>query len=764
MDEQYVIGVDYGTDSVRAVLLDTRNGAEITSSVFYYPRWKKGLYCVPAQNQFRQHPLDYVEGLEQTIRECLSAAGPAVAKKVIGISVDTTGSTPVVTNKQGVPLALLPGFEENPNAMFVLWKDHTSVKEAAEINAAATRFPVNYLQYVGGIYSSEWFWAKWLHLLRQDDAIRKEGFSLVEHCDWVPFLLTGGKDVSSMKRSVCAAGHKALWATDWDGLPPNEFFVSIDPLLDGCRDRLFRETYSSDLPAGTLSKEWSAKLGLPETVVVGVGAFDAHMGAVGGQIEPYYLSRVMGTSTCDMLVAPKEEVSDVLVKGICGQVTGSIIPGMMGMEAGQSAFGDLYAWFSKLVNRPIDEMSREAAELPLREEDVLALDWINGRRTPDADQELKAALIGLNLGTTTTDIFRALVEASCFGARAIVERFQQESVPVKGLIGLGGVAKKSPYVMQTLANITGMPIRIHQSEQTCAAGAGMFAAVAAGAYPSVEEAMKKMGQGFEKTYTPDPSVAAHYQKRYQRYKELGAFTQSVKPKKYTDPYKKIREEAYEANLQLPQAGLVVATFGNVSAADQGKAVFAIKPSGVPYEELSPEKMVIVDFEGKIVDGRLRPSSDTLTHAVLYKHWKELGGICHTHSTFATSWAQSLRDIPLFGTTHADHCTSPIPCAPPMRDELIKGNYELATGFQIMECLKEKGLSHLDMPMILVGNHAPFTWGKDAAKAVYHSVVLEQIARMALLTLQIDPKALPMKEALIKKHFDRKHGKDAYYGQ
>lgn len=764
MDDQYVIGVDYGTDSVRAVVLDTRNGAELSSSVFYYPRWKKGLYSDPAHNQFRQHPLDYVEGLEHTIRDCLSQAGSAVAKKVIGISVDTTGSTPVVTNKEGIPLALIPGFEENPNAMFVLWKDHTSVKEAAEINDTATRFPINYLQYVGGIYSSEWFWAKWLHLLRKDEKIRKFGYSLVEHCDWIPFLLTGGKEVARMKRSVCAAGHKALWSPDWDGLPPNEFFVAIDPLLDGCRDRLYQDAYPADLPAGTLSPEWAQKLGLPSTVVVGVGAFDAHMGAVGGQIEPYYLSRVMGTSTCDMLVAPREEVSEVLVKGICGQVTGSIIPGMMGLEAGQSAFGDLYAWFSKLVNRSIEEMSREAAALPLGEEDVLALDWINGRRTPDADQELKAALIGLNLGSTTADIFRALVEASCFGARAIVERFQQESVPVKGLIGLGGVARKSPYVMQTLANITGMPIRIHKSEQTCAAGAAMFAAVAAGAYPQVGEAMKKMGQGFDMTYMPDPSLSSYYDKRYQQYKELGEFTQSVRPRKYTDPYKRIREEAFEANMELPRSGLVVATFGNVSAADQDKAIFAIKPSGVPYEALSPEKMVIVDFEGKRVDGRLRPSSDTLTHAVLYKHWKEIGGICHTHSTYATSWAQSLKDIPLFGTTHADHCTAPIPCAPPMRDDLINGNYELSTGFQIMDCLRDKGLNYLDMPMILVGNHAPFSWGKDAAKAVYYAEVLEQIARMALLTLQIDANARPMKEALIQKHFDRKHGKDAYYGQ
>jgi L-ribulokinase len=541
MKDPIVIGVDYGTDSVRSVLVNTSNGKEIASSVFYYPRWKAGKFCNPSINQFRQHPLDYIEGLKTTIKECLASVGKDVAAQVRAISIDTTGSTPVAVDKSGTPLALLPQFENNPNAMFVLWKDHTATGEAAEINEHAKKFDTNYLQFVGGIYSSEWFWAKLLHILRIDEAVCQACYSWVEHCDWIPFLLTGGKNVADLKRGVCSAGHKALWAKEFKGLPPSTFFSSLDPVLDRVSAGLFTETYSSDKPAGTISKEWSSELGLPNNVVIGVGAFDAHMGAVGGQIEPYYLSKVMGTSTCDMLVAPLEEVNGKLVQGICGQVPGSIIPGMLGLEAGQSAFGDVYAWFRNLLSWPIDHLyedekskakvidkligalSSEAAKLPLNENDELAVDWLNGRRTPDADQTVKAAIVNLNLGSDAPRIFKALVEATCFGAKAIVDRFNDQGVPVKGLIGLGGVAKKSPYIMQTMADVMNMPIRIHKSEQTCAIGAAMFAATAAGIYEKVEDAMKAMGQGFDLEYHPNQKNVEHYKRRYKQYKKLGAF-------------------------------------------------------------------------------------------------------------------------------------------------------------------------------------------------------------------------------------------------
>ncbi len=536
----YVIGADFGTDSVRSVIINSSNGQEITSSVFYYPRWKQQLFCNPARQQYRQHPLDYLEGIETSVRQCVEQAGPEIAKRIKAISVDTTGSTPVAIDKTGNPLCFMPGMEDNPNALFVLWKDHTSTEEAEAINRHAEKYPINYLQFVGGIYSSEWFWAKLLHILREDESIRNNIYSFVEHCDWIPYVLTGGTDATQLRRGVCSAGHKALFAAEFGGLPPDSFFSELDPLLKGFTQQLFTRTYTSAEQAGTISAEWARKLGLPNDVVVGIGAFDCHMGAVGGQIEPYYLSKVMGTSTCDILVAPKADMENKLVKGICGQVDGSVIPGMIGLEAGQSAFGDAYAWFRNLLSWPLQEiddetlrnkitdnlisrLSTEAAKLPLNEKDELALDWLNGRRTPDANQLVQGAFTGLHLGTDAPRMFKALVEATCFGAKAITDRFIEEGIPVKGLIALGGVARKSPYVMQTMADVMNMPIRIHSSEQTCAAGAAMFAATAAGIYPTVEEAMKAMGQGFDKEYKPIRKNVSLYKKRFKRYKKLGAF-------------------------------------------------------------------------------------------------------------------------------------------------------------------------------------------------------------------------------------------------
>ena len=546
--DPFVIGIDFGTDSVRSVVVNARNGEEVASSIFNYPRWRDGLFSDATKFQFRQHPLDYIEGLETTVRKCLDEAGQSVRRNIKGISADTTGSTPVAVDSSGTPLAMLPGFDSNPNAMFVLWKDHTSTREAAEINEHAAEFDVNYLQYVGGIYSSEWFWAKLLHVLREDDAVRRACFSWVEHCDWIPFLLTGGTDAMSVKRGVCSAGHKALWAKPFSGLPPDTFFASLDPLLKGFSQRISNEAYTSDKSAGTLSREWAGRLGLTTDVVVGIGAFDCHMGAVGGQIEPYYLSKVMGTSTCDMMVVPKEDMKDKLVRGICGQVDGSIIPGMIGLEAGQSAFGDTYAWFKDLlmwpVNTLLDKSSvvnaelaarlrhdvaeriipslTEAAEkIPIDEDGELAVDWLNGRRTPDADQLLKGSMTGLSLGSDAPRLFKAWVEATCFGARAIVERLVEEGLPVKGLLGLGGVARKSPYIMQVMADVMNKSIRIHRSEQTCALGAAMFAATAANIYPRVEDAMHAMGQGFDMEFHPDRSRVGIYMKRYEQYLATG---------------------------------------------------------------------------------------------------------------------------------------------------------------------------------------------------------------------------------------------------
>jgi L-ribulokinase len=552
--KKYVIGLDYGSDSVRSVVVDTADGTELASSVFSYPRWKDGKYCNPSINQFRQHPLDYLEGLESTIKGALAECGADVAQNVVGLTVDTTGSTPVAVNKEGTPLSLTDEFAENPNAMFVLWKDHTAVGEAEEINQLARSWGgTDFTKFEGGIYSSEWFWAKLLHVIREDEKVRDAAFSWVEHCDWIPAMLTGMTDPLKIKRSRCAAGHKAMWHVDFNGLPYEDFLIKLDPLLAGLRERLFEDTYTADVPVGNLSQKWAEKLGLPTTVVVGAGVFDAHAGAVGGEIEAYTLSKVMGTSTCDTLVAPIDEVGDKLVQGICGQVDGSIIPGMLGLEAGQSAFGDIYAWFKRVLMWPtvellqkstqIDEktreklveevsdgiiakLSEEARKIPINESGIVALDWMNGRRTPDANQALKGAVMGLNLGSDAPRIFKALVEATCFGSKKIVDRFLEEGIPIKKVVALGGVAKKSPFVMQVMADVLNMPIKVAKSEQTPALGAAMLAATAAGVYKTVEDAKKAMGAGFDAEYQPIPENVKQYQTLYEKYTAFGHFIES----------------------------------------------------------------------------------------------------------------------------------------------------------------------------------------------------------------------------------------------
>ena len=551
MGKKFVIGIDYGTDSVRSVVVDTTNGKIVGSSVFEYPRWEKGLFCDPSINQFRQHPLDYIEGLEQSVKGALAGLTQDVVNNIVGITVDTTGSTPVAVDEEGIPLSMKKGYENNPDAMFVLWKDHTAVKEAAEINSLARTWGgVDFTKFEGGIYSSEWFWAKILHVLRHSNEVRKDAWSWVEHCDWIPALLVGKTNPLQLKRSRCAAGHKAMWHDDFNGLPDEKFLIKLDPVLTGLRERLFSKTYTCDTEVGKLSPEWAKRLGLSTEVKVGAGTFDAHTGGVGGEIKPYQLVKVMGTSTCDMIVAPMTEVGNKLVSGICGQVDGSIIPGMLGLEAGQSAFGDIYAWFGKLLMWPVtniisemswlDEkskkkileetadkliakLSKQAESLPVEETSIIALDWMNGRRTPDANQALKGAITGLSLGSDAPRIFKALVEATAFGSKMINERFISEGIRIDGVIAIGGVAKKNPFVMQIVADVLNMPLKVAASEQTCALGSAMAASVVAGVYKDIPSAQKAMGGGFEKEYHPDPVRAKKYESLFRKYKELGSF-------------------------------------------------------------------------------------------------------------------------------------------------------------------------------------------------------------------------------------------------
>ena len=556
--KNYVIGLDYGSDSLRAVLIDTENGAELASEVYGYRRWKEGKYCDPSKNQFRQHPLDHIEGLEHTIKSVVSASKVS-SGSVKGICIDTTGSSPVPVTADGTPLALVDGFGENPNAMMVLWKDHTAIGEANEINKLAANWGgTDFTKYEGGIYSSEWFWAKILHIVREDEAVRGAAHSWMEHCDLMTFLLTDQRDLETFKRSRCAAGHKAMWHTDWEGLPPESFLERLDPYLAELRGNLYDETYTSDTVAGNLSQEWAEKLGLTTSTVVAVGTFDAHAGAVGAKIEEHALVRVMGTSTCDIIVSSHDNIGSKTVKGICGQVDGSVIPEMVGLEAGQSAFGDVLAWFRDVLSWPIDhlvmssdilskeqkeglqkeiesqfikKLSEQAERIPLSESIPIALDWINGRRTPDADQELKSAMIDLSLGTKAPHIFKALVNAICFGSKKIVDRFEDEGVKIDSVIGIGGVARKSPFIMQTLANVLDRPIKVAASDQAPALGAAIYAAVAAGIYPTVMDAAAKMGSDFEAEYHPEADAISDYETMMAAYDKLGTFVESIKQKK-----------------------------------------------------------------------------------------------------------------------------------------------------------------------------------------------------------------------------------------
>lgn len=540
---RYVIGVDYGSDSCRAIVVDALTGKIEVEASRCYPRWTEGRYCNPSADRYRQHPLDYIETFEGVIRELGAKVGLEVMSSVEGISFDTTASTPVLVDRSGTPLALRPEFSEDPDAMFVLWKDHTAKEEAEEINRLAKEYEVDYTAYSGGSYSAEWAWSKVLHILRTNKRVAEAAWSWFEHCDWMTAYLVGNTVPESVARSRCAAGHKAMWRAEWGGLPSEDFLSRLDPALGRMRATFDQNTKTADYCAGAIREDLAEKLGLPKGMKVGLGAIDAHVGAVGAAISGNVLTRIMGTSTCDILVCDKDEAGDRMIDGICGQVDGSVIPGMIGFEAGQSAFGDVYAWFRRLLMWPVEKLlpdQRESVKdkiLSLLEEDALkvsdeesttlALDWFNGRRTPDADISVKGALTELTLGTTAPMIYKALVQATAFGSRAIVERFVSEGVNIQSVLAIGGISQKSPFVMQTLADVMGMPISVVDCGQACALGASMFAAVVAGIYPTVQEAQQGMKAPLGRTYYPDASRREIIDKAYARYKLLGKFEEST---------------------------------------------------------------------------------------------------------------------------------------------------------------------------------------------------------------------------------------------
>lgn len=550
---KWVIGVDFGTASVRGLLIDADSGQELFSAQAAYTRWAKGLYCVPSKNKYRQHPLDYIEGLISVTTAISDFCGQENVHSIKAISFDTTGSTPGPVNLKGQPLALLPEFADNPNAMFYLWKDHTAIKEAAEINRQNAENAADLLKNVGGVYSSEWFWAKLIHACREDEKVYNCTENWVEHCDWLPFLLTGGQDHKQIMRGSCAAGHKALWSNDRSPLEILNFLKKVEPKLIKFSQPLFSEVYPATSAAGRLTKEWAAKLGLSTETLVGIGTIDAHAGAVGGGIEQGKLLKVMGTSTCDMMVASKKKMQDTTLKGISGQAEDSIIPGMIGLEAGQSAFGDSFDWFTKLLTSPtlaivekcdflsevdrlkvkeavesniFKQLEKEIAEIDLNAHSPQALDWLNGRRTPDNNPNLKASFFNIDLSTRSSDLYLALIEANCFGARRIVDTFTSQGQKIEGIIGLGGIAQKSPFIMQFLADCLQIPIEVHASLNTCALGSAMYATVVAGIYETLGDSQKALGSGFIATYSPDESRGKLLEQRYKNYLERGTIEEA----------------------------------------------------------------------------------------------------------------------------------------------------------------------------------------------------------------------------------------------
>jgi len=533
--EKYALGLDYGTNSVRALIVNIRNGQEIATHVYNYRHGNEGILTDSKDpNVARQHPLDYIEGVEKAIKPAIAKArkrkgfDPA---NIVGVGVDTTGSTPIPVDSEGRPLALSKEFSRNLNAMAWLWKDHSGHEEAAEITTLAEKRHPEYLAKCGGTYSSEWYFSKILHCLRVDRKVFDAAASWVELADFVPAYLTGDINPARIKRCVCAAGHKAMYNSEWGGLPARRFLSTLDRELGELRSKLYDEAHTADKKAGTLAPALAKKLGLSANTAIAVGAFDAHLGAVGAGIKPGTLVKIIGTSTCDMMVTPLKTVLPD-IPGLCGIVKGSILPNCYGLEAGQSAVGDIFNWFVEQLVPPEyygkngakasahETLTKLSAKLKPGESGLLALDWNNGNRTVLVDPRLTGLLIGQTLHTTAAEIYRALIEATAFGAATIINRFEEYGVRVKEVVNCGGIAEKNSMLMQIYADVTGRPMKISRSSQTCALGAAMFGATAGGAFRSVRSAQKAMSGLKAKVYTPKLKNHKVYQEIYALYHDL----------------------------------------------------------------------------------------------------------------------------------------------------------------------------------------------------------------------------------------------------
>lgn len=550
--QDLVLGIDFGSDSVRAVLMDAANGKQLAEESCFYPRWMEGKYSNPSEAMFRQHPLDYLEAMENCVGSITGKLDRELRACIRAISVDTTGSTPCPVDEKGVPLALHEEFREDPNAMFYMWKDHTAVNEAALINQVLSDYhSTDYTKYQGN-YSSEWWWAKILHAKNTAPYICERASSWVEHSDWIPFVLTGGTEISQIKRNACGAGHKALWHSSFQGLPSLEALSKLDPYLAEVA-KTYGEPSNAGTVVGCLSQKWADKWCLNPEVVVVVGSFDAHAGAVGAGIRPETLVEVVGTSTVSMMISSPKDLKGKDLHDLCGQAENSIIPGYIGIETSQAAFGDLFSWYRRLMMWPVKDFvdtipdiseERKNELLSYYDENLLnrlsgeiekdnsgtelvALDWLNGRRYPVTNDAIRGSMNGLSLGTTAPQVYEAIVMGAVFGAKRIIDLLLNEGVTIKSIVAVGGIAKKSPYIMQLMADALRIPIKVSKSTQCCAIGAAIYAAVGAGIYSDVLSASEQMSENVEKTYIPRETQRGRYDRLYARYLSLCKHTDDM---------------------------------------------------------------------------------------------------------------------------------------------------------------------------------------------------------------------------------------------
>ena len=522
----FTLGIDYGTNSVRALVVRCSDGAELGTAIVNYPSGNQGVLLDPKDHHLaRQHPGDYLFGLEKAVKGALAQAKKTNgfdASRVVGLGVDTTGSSPIPVNARNEAIGLDPKFSANLNAQCWLWKDHTSHREAAQITALAAQHRPHFIAKCGMTYSSEWFWAKLWHCLNVAPKVFDAAHSWVELADWIPSVLAGVNDPLAVKRGVCCAGHKALYSDEWGGLPDKEFLTLLHPKLAALRDRLYDKAHDATASAGTLSLAWSKKLGLPVGIPIAIGEMDVHYGAIGSGVTEGTLVKVIGTSTCDCgVVSADKKIADI--PGICGIVKGAILPGYYGIEAGQSAVGDIFKWFVEGVLGDAKlhaKLTADAAQLAPGQSGLLALDWNNGNRTILVDQLLTGLLVGQTLYTTQAEIYRALIEATAFGARAIIERLRDYGVPIERVVCAGGIAEKNPVLMQIYADVTGCTMLVAGSSQACALGSAVSAAVLAGQHKDFATAQKKMTRLKKVSYKPKAASARTYNQLYALYRQL----------------------------------------------------------------------------------------------------------------------------------------------------------------------------------------------------------------------------------------------------